>query len=308
MLALLGCNSVIYEDMSDCPQGVHLQLYSKTPCDVYPSFPEDITDASVFVFDEGGLLVYQFDEKDIKLGADTYIEQLFYRPDGKGYTFVVWSGLEGNMKASPFTVNKTRKNELIMALTQERVKPGEGPTHVYVGVSEPIYFSNRDNQGTIFDLVNVNMKPVTQNIRVTINGLPNTSRYEMEISANNGKYDAFGNSLENSEVLYQSRASVVNNQLQSLFHVMRLNYDTDAEFTLYEVMNNGSRKQIYKYDLIKLIEAIYKDGGYERLNLDCLQDIDIELTLRQSDLYTYGIIQLRINNWTVVYNSIILGE
>lgn len=31
---LWGCDSLIYDDLSDCPQGVYVKFFAMTPCDV----------------------------------------------------------------------------------------------------------------------------------------------------------------------------------------------------------------------------------------------------------------------------------
>ena len=57
-----GCDSVIYEDMLDCPQGVYLRFYTKTPCDADSLYPADIKNLNVFVFDEEDRFVAEYTE------------------------------------------------------------------------------------------------------------------------------------------------------------------------------------------------------------------------------------------------------
>ena len=61
---LIGCDSAVFDDLSDCPQGVNFHFYSQTPCGQFPDYPSDIRQVRVFAFDE----------------KDDYIpEPLFYR-------------------------------------------------------------------------------------------------------------------------------------------------------------------------------------------------------------------------------------
>ena len=49
---LIGCNLTVFDDLSDCPQGVNFQFYSQTPCEQFPYYPSDIRQIRVFAFDE----------------------------------------------------------------------------------------------------------------------------------------------------------------------------------------------------------------------------------------------------------------
>ena len=49
---LIGCDSAVFDDLSDCPQGVNFHFYSQTPCGQFPDYPSDIRQVRVFAFDE----------------------------------------------------------------------------------------------------------------------------------------------------------------------------------------------------------------------------------------------------------------
>ena len=48
---LIGCDSAVFDNLSDCPQGVNFHFYSQTPCEQFPNYPSDIRQVRVFAFD-----------------------------------------------------------------------------------------------------------------------------------------------------------------------------------------------------------------------------------------------------------------
>lgn len=62
-----GCDSMIYDEMLDCPQGVYLKFYTKTPCDVDTLYPADIKDANIYVFDSENKFVAEYKASNVTL-------------------------------------------------------------------------------------------------------------------------------------------------------------------------------------------------------------------------------------------------
>ena len=60
---LIGCDSAVFDNLSDCPQGVNFHFYSQTPCEQFPNYPSDIRQVRVFAFDEKDVLVSEFSDK-----------------------------------------------------------------------------------------------------------------------------------------------------------------------------------------------------------------------------------------------------
>ena len=67
---LIGCDSAVFDNLSDCPQGVNFHFYSQTPCEQFPNYPSDIRQVRVFAFDEKDVLVSEFSDKKAVLSAD----------------------------------------------------------------------------------------------------------------------------------------------------------------------------------------------------------------------------------------------
>ncbi|WP_262055050.1 FimB/Mfa2 family fimbrial subunit [Parabacteroides distasonis] len=88
---LIGCDSAVFDNLSDCPQGVNFHFYSQTPCEQFPNYPSDIRQVRVFAFDEKDVLVSEFSDKKAVLSAD-YSLPVTLRHTGK-LTFVAWEAV-----------------------------------------------------------------------------------------------------------------------------------------------------------------------------------------------------------------------
>ena len=66
---LIGCDSAVFDNLSDCPQGVNFHFYSQTPCEQFPNYPSDIRQVRVFAFDEKDVLVSEFSDKKAVLSG-----------------------------------------------------------------------------------------------------------------------------------------------------------------------------------------------------------------------------------------------
>ena len=134
---LIGCDSAVFDDLSDCPQGVNFHFYSQTPCGQFPDYPSDIRQVRVFVFDEKDVLVSEFSDKKAVLSAD-YSLSVTLRHTGK-LTFVAWGGR--NLEAYDFSGFKegvTTKQEMWVALRLKDRRVSSVPKPLYVGLASHI--------------------------------------------------------------------------------------------------------------------------------------------------------------------------
>ena len=76
---LWGCDSLIYEDLSDCPQGVYVKFYSMTPCAVDSTFIGQVSDLHLFAFNEQDILVSVATQKNVNLDKNNQWLLYFYR-------------------------------------------------------------------------------------------------------------------------------------------------------------------------------------------------------------------------------------
>lgn len=191
---LIGCDSAVFDDLSDCPQGVNFHFYSQTPCGQFPDYPSDIRQVRVFVFDEKDVLVSEFSDKKAVLSAD-YSLSVTLRHTGK-LTFVAWGGR--NLEAYDFSGFKegvTTKQEMWVALRLKDRRVSSVPKPLYVGLAS-ISLENREDMGSIYEWVSFNMRELTYRVHFTIWPIPDPfpmdEEFVIRIEDDNGVYDFNG--------------------------------------------------------------------------------------------------------------------
>ncbi len=104
--ALLGGCNMIYEDLSECPQGVYVKFYSKTPCAVDSTYIGQVSDLHIFAFDDKDVLVSTVLQKNVSLDKDYKV----LVPVSNGYfSFIGWAGVNNYFTQSSFVKGVTTK-------------------------------------------------------------------------------------------------------------------------------------------------------------------------------------------------------
>ena len=57
LLLLGGCHPMVYEQLDDCPREVEVSLFSQSPCDAQPTYPEDMTSVLLVAYNDRGEVV-----------------------------------------------------------------------------------------------------------------------------------------------------------------------------------------------------------------------------------------------------------
>ena len=65
-----GCDSLLYDNLEDCPQGVYVKFYSMTPCESDSIFIGSVPSLTVFAFDKKGTLVTFVTQKEVTLSRE----------------------------------------------------------------------------------------------------------------------------------------------------------------------------------------------------------------------------------------------
>ena len=167
---LIGCDSAVFDNLSDCPQGVNFHFYSQTPCEQFPNYPSDIRQVRVFAFDEKDVLVSEFSDKKAVLSAD-YSLPVTLRHTGK-LTFVAWGGRD--LEAYDFSGFKegvTTRQEMWVALRLKDRRVSSAPGPLYVGLAS-ISLENREDMGSVYERVAFNMRELTYRVHFTIRPIP----------------------------------------------------------------------------------------------------------------------------------------
>lgn len=170
-LSILGvifgsCDSLIYDNLEDCPQGVYVKFYSMTPCDADSTFLGTVGKLSLFAFDEKGFLAATHEEANANLTKD--YEVLVPVRHGT-YTFLAWAGLNDKFDVSAFSVGKTTREDVMMTLkSSSGIATQLGQDRVYQGVSRAVSLSDPAIFGTEYKYTAVNLREVTNRVKLIV--------------------------------------------------------------------------------------------------------------------------------------------
>lgn len=194
---LAGC---IRDDLSDCIQretGLVLKYRYAVPLETGKSSnPAEIDRLSVFIFDEKGLFMSQVSDSLIRID-DNYTTELPHK-EGR-FQFVVWAGFSDESYRLPDCVQgTTRIDDFILYLKREADRRViKHPALLYHGMHETVELKPDEKKRVWIDL-----KRITNNIRVIARDLNPELKHTIEIVDNNGVYDAFGNFVNDERITY----------------------------------------------------------------------------------------------------------
>lgn len=309
--AIIGCDNLIYDDNSDCPQGVYVNFYSKTPCEEEPIYPT-VESLEVFAFDKNGILAGMQKVENPELSADYEI----YMPLPEGhYTFVAWTGLNKDcLNRANLQVGTTKKSDLLFSLKEKAGLADANPTpgiKIYQGESETVHLPSNKENGMVERHTKVNLLEQTNRINVSVVGLKDPSNFEIRIYSANGSMNADGNIVMNNNVLQYpalTTANVEQQTLESKFNTLKLR--TGYKNTL-EVYDKFQDNVIFRADLIGSILLSKSDDHDTNINLDCTHDFDIKLYVRDvCDCGDYTFISCEVNliKWSIHSYNITLTD
>jgi len=301
-----GCDKMIYDDLSECPQGVNFAFYTQTPCESGPSYPKAIKQVRVFAFDENEVLVEEYTATGLALSAGYLLETSFYKI-GK-FTFVAWGGEDlSTYDFSQFIRGTTTRKQMFLSMKKQAGKVSTHPLPLYYGASpEPLVITDRTNIGSVFDLVSFNMQELTNRIRFTIHGLSKEDTYNMVITDDNGNYDFNADYAPDTRFDYTSPVHRDGDMLKADFTVMKLAEGRDSHFTL---INTTTGKVIYSVDLVDDIIMYRGDSGEPPYRLECDHDFNIisDVQPNPEAQTTYMLTGIIVNHWNEVKRPVMRG-
>ena len=289
MLAFLsGC---IKDNLDDCFQGVNVRFYSMTPCQIDTTYPGDIKDITLCVFDKNDVLVSTRKASDISIGKD--YSQNVETPSGL-LSAVAWSGLKSEFfDVQSLKVGSTTKHDLLFRLKRAANSvPDLLSNKVYYGESPAIYVPETDNSADILEYTSIDMQEITNRIRIYIEGLPRVSDYEVEIESNNGSMNLDGSIAQDNLIKYSAEHFDRDGMLDAYFTLLKL--DTGHSNTLV-IRSKITGTELYRGSLLGTLLLKNPD-----INLACDHDFIIKFTTKdQCSCGTYMITEIWVNNWLV---------
>jgi hypothetical protein len=282
----------VYDSREDCPQGIHVEAYSRTDCDVDTRYPAAITGLNFYLFDEQNRLVSTTNRRTATRADFTHTLDA---TNGL-YTVVVCSDIDDRLFETA-TLNGGKavigKEDLMLRLRhQAGIAPSLGDTRIYYGESAAVHLPDPAEYGSVFRTTRVNLQEQTNRITVSVAGLARAEGYEVAIETLGGAMNYEGKVQQSERMEYPATAQVARGVLTSSFTTMAL---TTGFKTMLVIRDKQTRAEIYRGDLLGTL--LLKNP---EVNLACDHDFHIEFTAAdRCDCGTYTMMEIRVNDWLV---------
>ena len=297
MLMNGGCDAVIFDEMLDCPQGVYLKFYSKTPCDTDTIYPADISNLNVFVFGENDRFVAQYTEENVSLSSNYEMLIPIY-PHGK-YSFVAWANVDNHYEMANLQQGTSTKEDLLLQLKQSAGMAVDlkGAT-LYAGTSDHVFLPDPESVlGAFYEHTSIRLTQYVNRIDVIVEGFAVPQDYQVEIAMRNGDYAVNGDILLNGDVMqYPPEYSYGDSTLTAKFNTLKLETGNDDWLTL----KWNEEKVLYHEDLLGTLLLQNPD-----VNLSCDHDFVIKFRVKEHN-DTYVVTEVWVNDWLIhSYDTVI---
>ena len=165
---LTGCESMFHDELSNCPQGVYVKFYTKTPCADTTNVGQ-VKDFYLFAFDKNNVLA------GVKTVKDTTLERskamlMDNLPSGE-YSFLAWAGVDdGNFTKPQFVKGTTKKSDLMLSLKQQAggmLAPLQS-ARIYQGESPTVMLPEASENGSLYRTTAINMAEKTFRVHVEV--------------------------------------------------------------------------------------------------------------------------------------------
>lgn len=283
-----GC---IKDDYADCAQGIRVSFYSQSPCQAERSYPEQIKDLTLFVFDKNEVLVAYKQLSTVELKKD--FSQVIETESGM-YSVLTWAGLTPELYeiADP-QVGVTQKKTLLLRLRRAaQIASSIADIRLYFGGSALTYVPDAGEEGTVYEDVSVNMQEVTNRLEISVEGLPNVQDYEVAIESNNGAMNVNGTIATDELITHTSQATDESGVLHAHFTLLKLVTGYTNTLVIRDKLHGT---ELYRASLLGTL--LLKNPA---VNLDCDHDFTIKFTTKdQCSCGTYTIMEVWVNNWLV---------
>ncbi len=307
-----GCDSLIYDDLADCPQGVYVKFYSMTPCESDSTFIGSVASLTLFAFDENDKLVTSVTKENVTLSRD--YEVLMPVSDGN-YSFVAWTGIDGNFTKGTFTDGTTTKKDLMLTLkSASGVAANLEGTNVWQGESPVVFLPDPAEYASFYAYTAVRLREVTNRVELIVEFDKATMKdYDMdelnvEVSSGNGKMRIDGTMpLKQDVLVYPSAAPIFNDNVATWhYNLLDLTTGYDNKLHIYYTGNEAEGETVFNGDLIAMILLAAQNG---QANLDCDNDFTVKVVIKDYcvECWTHFSCSIYVNDWLVHSYSTQLG-
>ena len=317
----VSCDTLIYDNLEDCAQGVYVKFYSMTPCETDSSFIGEVETVTLLAFDENGKLAIEPIRKvDQNLSSDYDI--LVPLPSGS-YTFVGWVGVNDKFDLKGLKPGTTTKKDVMLALkSKNNIAADLSGTQVWQGESPVVVLPQASEFGSVFRYTAVNLRELTNKVNVTVTftelmaELYDPTKFFVEISSESGTYNVDGTMPMNQPALQfpiTNSEEFAERQFTESFNMMDLQPKQGNILKVYylDEKSEGDNKQkiVFHGDLVGAILLAAKDNPGE-INLYCENEFNIRLDIIgacENCPDTYFSCDVWVNDWKVHSYSTELG-
>lgn len=307
-----GCDSLIYDDLADCPQGVYVKFYSMTPCESDSTFIGSVPSLTVFAFDENNKLVTSVTQQSVNLSRD--FEVLLPVSDGN-YTFVAWAGVDDNFTKGTFTNGATTKKDVMLTLNATAgVAANLNGTRVWQGESPVVFLPDPDEYASFYEHTAVNLQEVTNRIEVIVEFDKatmkdyNPEELHVEVASANGTMRIDGSMpLNEVPLIYPFSGPAFDDNVATWnYYLLDLKTGYDNKLHIYYTGNEEEGETVFNGDLIAMILLAAEDG---KANLDCDNDFTIKVIIKDYcvECWTHFSCSIYVNDWLVHSYSTEIG-
>ena len=302
-----GCDSLLYDNLEDCPQGVYVKFYSMTPCETDSTFIGNVPTLSVFAFDENDKLVVMHKEDNVSLTQD--FEVLMPVSNGN-FNFVTWAGVNDNFSVENFIPGTTTKQDVMMTLKMNDSKAVQlGDHKVWQGESRTIHLPDPAISGALYKYTAVNLREVTNRIKLIVEFDRTTMKEKLpkdlrvEVSSANSIMHIDGTTKRNAQAVeYPAQDVVITDDVgewnYSLLDLVT-GMSNNLKITLEEEGDeSGEEKLVFDGDLIASILLRAVDKG---VSLDCENDFEVKFLIKDYcvECWTHFSCNIYVNDWLV---------
>ena len=283
ILVISSCDALVYDDRDGCEMGVYVHLYSKTPCQVAPIYPKDITQYAVFVFDERNKLA-AVKKGDINELSSTHRVLVPLLSPGM-YSTIAWAGITDDFIQSPLYLGETKKEDLLLQLQKSDSTLLSENLHLYHGAGES-FLIGLSGAKSYFTETSVNLREYSNRIKVVVEGVTTPEEYFISIESNNGSYTINGGIKANQPINYSSFDRNVEEQAVSeTFSTLKLLTGYNSILTIQR-----GNDILYQEDLLGTL--LLKNP---MINLACDNDFTVKFKVKES----CACYEIWVNDWLI---------
>ncbi len=305
-MILWSCDSFIYDDLKDCPQGVYVKFYSMTPCESDSTFIGSVPSLTVFAFDKSDKLVTSINKQNVTLSRD--FEVLMPVSDGN-FSFVAWAGVDDKFTTATFTNGITTKKDVMLTLKSNASVATElGNTHVWQGESPVIFLPSPKDNGSFFQHTAVNLRELTNRLKVIVEFDKTINLQEVKpqdltiaVSSANGMTNINGSMPLGSPVLNYPSINTAYTDRSVTWNFALMDLVTGYKNSL-KIDYWAKDRTLFSGDLIGSILLLYEKDI--NINLACMNDFTVKFVVRDycstcTGKDTYFSCDILVNDWLI---------